>query len=164
MGEGTVGEGNRGRGEPREGGTEGGGTEGEGNRGRGEPRELINHANPWPQPSLPPSRPESCPRLRARPLFRRVRASLMQQQPLLDRQSPAETRKSAVRAHNAMSRNDDSKRVRAYSLPHRARRLRSADGMRHVAICANCARRNLRQRLPHRLLKLSPSVHVQWAG
>ena len=88
----------------------------------------------------------------------------MQEQSLLDRQSPAETRKSAVRAHDTMSRDDDAQRIRTDGLPHCARRLRPSDSVRHVAICANRARWNLRQRLPHRLLKLSPAVHVQRAG
>ena len=88
----------------------------------------------------------------------------MKQEAFLDGKSAAESGEGAVRAHNAMSRDDDSERVGANGLSDSASRLWSADGVSNIAVCADRADGDLREGLPNGTLKVRAAVHVQRAG
>lgn len=88
----------------------------------------------------------------------------MQQEPLLDGKSAAESGEGAVRAHNTMSRDDYSERVGANGLPHSASRFWPADGVSHIAVCPHGAGGNLHEGLPNGTLKIRAAVQIQRAG
>ena len=88
----------------------------------------------------------------------------MKEQAFLDGESAAESGKGTVRAHDTMSRDDDSERVGANCLSDSTGRLWPANGVSNVTVCPHCADRNLRERLPNATLEFRAAVHVQRAG
>lgn len=124
---------------------------------------LVDDADARAQAALTARQPESGAGLRSLTLFRRVRPPLVNQQPFLDGQPAAESGKGAVRAHDAMSRDDNTERVGANRLPDGARRLWPSDGVGNVTVRPHLAGGNLSEGLPDGALEVRPAVHVQRA-
>ncbi len=71
-----------------------------------------------PQSPLPPRGAESGARFSAHSLHCRIATPLMEQEALLNREAASKSGQGAVRAHDSMSRDDDSQGVGAHRLPY----------------------------------------------
>ena len=80
-----------------------------------------------PQSPLPPRGAESGARFSAHSLHCRIGAALMEQKALLNCEAASKSGQGAVRAHDPMSRDDDSQGVGAHRLPYGPGGARPAD-------------------------------------